>query len=108
MKDFSPIEPIVQRICDTAVEALARFYELTEFPPDWMHESFMASYVFERLGEETSMMPEVMVSTLWAGTRQKEAARHLRYHRSFAGSNAPISCCSRLKMCQGTNRVFGA
>jgi hypothetical protein len=74
MKDFSPIEPIVQRICDTAVEALARFYELTEFPPDWMHESFMASYVFERLGEETSMMPEVMVSTLW-GWNKTEGSR---------------------------------
>jgi hypothetical protein len=30
-----------------------------------MHESFMASFVFDRLGEKRSMAPELMVSTIW-------------------------------------------
>ncbi|HTT78752.1 MAG TPA: hypothetical protein VMF86_03650 [Stellaceae bacterium] len=69
MTDFETIEPVIQRICDSAADALRRFFKLTDFPPDWMHESFMASYVFHRLGNEISMMPEVKVSTLWEWNR---------------------------------------
>jgi hypothetical protein len=65
MRDFEEIRPSVQLICNTAAKALARFHKLTDYSPYTMHESFLASYVFDRLGAKISMMPEVMISTLW-------------------------------------------
>ena len=65
MTDFSPIEGILQEICDCAVQALGQFWNLTDFHPKAMHESFMASYVFDRLGCKFSMAPELMVRTIW-------------------------------------------
>jgi hypothetical protein len=67
--EFSSVEPIIQKICDGAVRALGRFCNLTDMEPQAMHESFMASYVFDRLGRKISMAPEVTVSTLWKWNR---------------------------------------
>jgi hypothetical protein len=71
MPDFDATEATVQQICDCAAQSLFRFCQLTDFPPEAMHESFMASYVFDRLGSEISMAPELMASTIW-GWNNKE------------------------------------
>lgn len=64
MIDFTLIKAVLQEICDCAVQALGRFSELTNFHPKAMHESFMASYAFDRLGGKISMAPELMVRTI--------------------------------------------
>jgi hypothetical protein len=63
--DFERIKPVIQQICDCAVGALRRFCDLTDLPPTDMHESFLASYVFDRIGEKVSMAPELMAATIW-------------------------------------------
>lgn len=63
--DFRSIEPAIQGICDCAVKALGRYCKLTGLYHWDMHESFIASYVFDHLGTKISMAPEMTVSTLW-------------------------------------------
>jgi hypothetical protein len=55
-------------ICEQSVAALDRFYTLTDYPPlpNNIPETFMASYVFDHLGNNPlSLMPEVPFSRLW-------------------------------------------
>jgi len=63
--NYKLIEPFVEQICNSAVDALRRFCELTDLAPTDMHESFLASYVFDRTGEKISLAPELMVATIW-------------------------------------------
>jgi hypothetical protein len=65
MTDFTAVETAMQDVCNYAVDSLGRFSHLTDLGPQSMHESFMASFVFDRLGEKRSMAPELMVSTIW-------------------------------------------
>jgi hypothetical protein len=67
MVGYDEIVPQVQQICNKAVESLSRFHALTDFNPLFhMPESFMASYIFDHLGNNPlSLMPEVVFTTLW-------------------------------------------
>ena len=61
-----------------------------------MHESFMASYVFDHLGEQNSMAPEIMASTIWGWNHTKPMPEEVKKQQRidltlFAPQNAPKS-----------------
>lgn len=57
MGSFNTILPTVQRLCDSAAQSLHHYHTLTDLDPSGIPETFIASFVFDRLGNGISMAP---------------------------------------------------
>jgi hypothetical protein len=59
------IQRMAISICDTALNALIRYHQLTDLSPSEVPEHFIQSFIFDRLGDHLSMTMETAVPTLW-------------------------------------------
>jgi len=78
MSDYSQIRDGIKLICEKSLEALSRFHVLTDYPPlSSMPESYMASHVFDQLGNNPlSLMPEVNFTRLWEFNELAQLKEH--------------------------------
>jgi hypothetical protein len=64
-EDLNEIREVADRFCETAVEAVFRYHDLTEWDPKAVPESFIQSYILDRIGERISLNLEIPVPQLW-------------------------------------------
>ena len=69
VEDITGLREVVEQICETAVDAIFRYHKLTDWSPRNCPESFIESYILDRLGDRISLNSQISLQKLWCWIR---------------------------------------